>query len=214
MTEPAFLAHTRAGYDAMAPHYAEQFGATLTGRPWDRAMVAGFAEAVDGPVADVGCGPGGTTAYLTELGVDVLGVDLSPRTVELARRRHPGLRFAVGSMTALPLGCGVLGGVAALYSIIHVPPPYLPGVLAEFSRVLVPGGHLMLAFQVGDEVRHRDEGWGHRICVDWHRLQPDRVAALLDDAGFRTVLRLVREPAAFPGGSESTQQAYLVARRS
>lgn len=60
------------------------------------AMLAGFAELVraDGgrPVADFGCGPGHVTAHLDSLGVSAFGIDLSPRMVEIARRRYPDLR--------------------------------------------------------------------------------------------------------------------------
>ncbi len=76
-------------------------------------MLAAFAEVVSGPVADVGCGPGANTAYLKGLGVDVFGVDLSPEIVALSRERYPELRFQVGSMTALDLPDGELGGVTA-----------------------------------------------------------------------------------------------------
>jgi hypothetical protein len=67
MTEPIFLTETRAGYDAMAVEYAAQFGGESGIEPWDRAMLTVFAEVVDGPVADVGCGPGGVTALLSGL---------------------------------------------------------------------------------------------------------------------------------------------------
>jgi SAM-dependent methyltransferase len=213
MSEPAFLTDTRAGYDAMAPAYARQFAGALASQPWDRAMLAGFAEVVDGPVADVGCGPGVNTAYLKGLGVDVFGIDLSPRTVELARRRYPQLRFEVGSMTGLDLPDGSLGGVAAIYSIIHVPARHMPGVFAEFWRVLAPGGHLLLAFQVGDDIGRRTEAFGHRIAVDWHRQQPDRIEALLVGTGFEPVLRMVRAPRDYAGGTETTPQAHVVARK-
>lgn len=213
MTEPTFLTETRAGYDAMAADYAQQVAGELASKPWDRAMLAAFAEVVSGPVADVGCGPGANTAYLRGLGVDVFGVDLSPETVALSRERYPDLRFEVGSMTALGVPHAALGSVAALYSIIHIPADHMPSVFAEFRRVLRPGGHLMLAFQVGDEVRHRDEGFGHRLSLDFRRQQPDRIAALLAEAGFEMMVRLVREPRDYAGGVETTSQAYLVARK-
>lgn len=72
-------------------------------------MVASFAEVVrkadPGPVADLGCGPGKVTAYLADLGVSVLGIDLSPKMIGLARQAHPDLSFKVGSMTALRSSC-------------------------------------------------------------------------------------------------------------
>ena len=92
------------------------------------------------------------TAHLHSLGLSAFGVDLSPAMIVVARRAHPGLQFNEGSMTALDLTDGVLGGIVAWYSIIHTPPERLPVVFAEFYRVLGPGGHLLLAFQVATSV--------------------------------------------------------------
>jgi SAM-dependent methyltransferase len=105
VTEDDFLRTTRASYDAVAGGYAERFRDELTAKPLDRAMLAGFAELVRGTgaglVADVGCGTGRVTAYLSGLGLSVFGIDLSPQMIAAARRAHPGLRFDVGSMLAL-----------------------------------------------------------------------------------------------------------------
>lgn len=215
VTEPTFLRDTRAAYDAMAADYAERFRDEVADKPLDRAMFAAFAELVraagSGPVADVGCGPGHVTAHLRSLGLTPFGVDLSPGMVRQARRRYPELRFEEGSMLALDVPDGILGGVVANYSIIHIPPPRLPEVFAGFHRALAPGGHLLLSFQVGDEVRHRTEAFGHPMSLHAHRLRPDRVADLLESAGLVMSARLVREPA--DDGVEKSPQAFLLARR-
>jgi len=215
VTEPDFLRTARVFYDAVATDYAEHFHAWLASKPLDRALLAGFAELVRaggvGPVADVGCGPGWVTAHLHGLGLTAFGVDLSSQMVEVARRAHPGLRFEVGSMMALDLPDGVLGGIVAMYSIIHIPQDRLPEVFAEFHRVLAPGGHVLVVFQVGDESLHLTGAFGHAVSLDFHRRQPDRVAELLSQAGLTLWARLLREPD--DGGVEKTQQAYLLARK-
>ena len=166
MTEDDFLGTTRASYDAVAGDYAERTRGELAARPLDRAMLAGFAELVRaagaGPVADVGCGTGRVTAHLNGLGLAVFGIDLSPGMIAAARQAHPGLRFEVGSMLALDLPDGVLGGVLAWCSTIHIPQMRLPEVFAEFQRVLAPGGYVQLAFQAGDETLHLTEAGGMR----------------------------------------------------
>ncbi len=113
-------------------------------------------------------------------------------------------------MTALDLPDGALGGIVALYSIIHIPPERLPGVFAEFGRVLAPGGHLLLAFQVGDERRHLAEWFGHAVSLDGYRWPPDRVAEMLSQAGLVVRAQLLREP---DEAVETTRRAYLLARR-
>jgi hypothetical protein len=75
--------------------------------------------------------------------------------------------------------------------------------------VLGPGGHLLLAFQAGDERVHLERAYGHAVSLDAYRLPPDDVARLLSQAGLDVQARLLREPA----GGEKVRQAYLLARR-
>lgn len=217
MTESDFLQSTRASYDAFADEYAARFQDELAAKPIDRAVLAGFAELVaaggGGPVADVGCGTGRVTKHLHTLGVDAFGIDLSPGMLAEARRHYPGLRFEEGSMLGLDLPDGGLGGLLAWYSTIHVPDEQLPQAFAEFYRVLAPGGHLLLGFQVGEEVVRRTDAWGRAIDLDFIRRQPEWMAGQLTKAGFTMQARMVREiddESAFP---EPTPQAFLMARK-
>lgn len=200
---------TRAAYDAVAPLYAELFSDVLRTLPLERAMLAAFADLVrdQGPVADVGCGPGHVTAHLTGLGLSAFGVDLSPEMIAIARRAHPDLRFEVGSMTALDLADGVLGGVLSSFSIIHTPPDELPVAFAEFERVLAPGGHLMLGFFAGDDPR--PEEFDHKVALAY-RWSPDSLVNLLRQAGFSEVGRMRREP---HEGERPFHQVHLLVRK-
>ena len=210
----AELAAIRESYDTVAVDYADLLRGNLAEQPYDRSVLGLFAElvahGVGGPVADVGCGPGRITAYLAGLGLDAFGIDLSPAMIEVARRDHPRLRFEVGSMTALELPDASVAGLLGWYSLIHLPDEAIPGVLTHFSRVLRPGGLVLLAFHVGDESRLKTSGYGgHPMRLHVHRRPPERVAGWLADAGFVVDTQVVREPE----GAETVPQAYLLARR-
>src|ERR1041384_93244 len=98
------LARISTSYDTVAVSYAER---VVDGPEWE---VEGFALATklaDGrPVLDAGCGPGRATALLAQSAASaglpsgsVIGLDLSPGMIAVARRDHPELDFRVGSMT-------------------------------------------------------------------------------------------------------------------
>jgi SAM-dependent methyltransferase len=215
MTEPDFLAATRAAYDTVAARYAENIPERYHSNPLHHAMISVFAELVraagDGLVADVGCGPGHVTAHLRSLGVTAFGVDLSPEMIALARDAYPELRFEVGLMDALEVEDASLAGVLANYSIIHTPPERLPGTLAEFHRVLAPGGHLLLGFPAYDGPAELAEAFDHTTALAY-RYSPDRVAELLLKAGLAEVARLVIAPGEDP--KRGFPQAHLLTRRT
>lgn len=203
-----FLDSTRRAYDTAAEDYAEWIRGELAAKPFDRSVLAVFAELVRGPAADVGCGTGRITAHLHDLGVSVSGLDLSPGMLSVARRTYPHLRFTEATMTALPLADAALGGVVAWYSTIHVPDEHLPSALAECHRVLRPGGHLQLAFQSGTGTRagRRDR------TLTFHHRDPVRMADLLGDNGFTVQAQLLRAPDPDGPYPEDMPQAYVLAR--
>lgn len=213
MTDPDDVTETRTAYDIVAEDYAELLRDDLARSEYDRAMLGVFAERVAGSggglVGDLGCGPGRIAGYLARLGLDIVGIDLSPRMVEVARRDHPELRFEVGSMAALPFPDGALAGALAWYSIIHTPEERQDALFAEFARVIRRGGALLLAFQAGEDVVHLTHAYGHDIDLRTRRQDPERVRQRLADAGFAEAAELITQPVP----PQKSPQAYILAIR-
>jgi SAM-dependent methyltransferase len=92
-------------------------------------------------------------------------------------------------MRSLDIEDAAWGGIAAFYSIIHILRPDV-AVLREMKRVLRPGGSLLLALHIGDDVLHMDEWWGQNVSVDFIFFRPDEMAGFLRSAGF-VVLEIV-----------------------
>ena len=149
------------------------------------------------------------SAHLAGLGLDVIGIDLSPGMIAVARRRHPTVRFDVGSMAELDIDDGTLAGAVAWYSVIHTPEVRQPILYSEFARVLRPGGWLLLGFQLGDDVVHLTRGYGHEIELHTRRQDLDRVLARLRAAGFTPVAEVRRHPRP----PERSPQGFVLASR-
>ena len=153
---------TQTSYDRVADEYVRHIFDELRHKPLDRQLLDRFAASVRdvGPACDLGCGPGHVARYLREHGVQVCGVDISAELVERAHRLTLGIEFRQGNMMALDVPDGTWAGVAAFYSIIHIPRDDMARALSELRRVLRPGGLLLLSFHIGDDTIHLDDWWG------------------------------------------------------
>lgn len=148
-------------YSSRAAEYVERFASMGAVHPSDRQLVATWADGIEGAVLDAGCGPGHWTNFLTEAGLPALGVDLVPEFIEHARVAYPGIPFRTGSLDALDLSTGTVGGVLAWYSLIHHEPDTIRTPLLEFGRVLSPGGALLIGFFEG----HVVEKFEHAVAA-------------------------------------------------
>jgi SAM-dependent methyltransferase len=135
--KPAFQARQRAFEECLAGH-------DLHGQEW----------------LDAGCGSGTLARYLVEAGARVLGVDAAEEMITMARelagqqsageagasqnKPSPQLRFEhIATITHLPLADRSLDGILCSSVLEYVPDP--PACLAEFARVLRPGGLLVVS---------------------------------------------------------------------
>ena len=186
----------RRSYDLIAERYAVEISSELEGKPLDRSLLDAAAElAGQGPVADIGCGPGHIAAYLSGRGVPTIGVDLSPHMCLIARR-DASLPAAAGDMSALPLASSSVAAIVCMYSAIHLDAAERDSAYSEFARVLRPGGHAMVAFHVFDDdiviggSKTITQWWDHEVEVIFRFLDPSDELATLARAGMEFVARL------------------------
>lgn len=208
------LAQTQKAYDTVAADYARRLPALDAETSLDVAMIDSFADrcarARLGPILDAGCGTGRVSAYLAARDLEVLGIDLSPCMVDVARRAYPHLRFEIAALEDLPVPPASLGGLLAWYSLIHTAPAGLPAIVANFAQALQPGAWLLTAFQTGDGQRvHRTMAYGHAVSVANYRHDPDHVVDVLEAHGFDVHAQLYRAAE----GAEKTPQAVLLVRK-
>lgn len=206
-------ASVRQAYDTVAADYAALLPDTRAEAALDLAMIDAFIAAVGAGarVLDAGCGAGRMSRYLADRGLVVHGVDLSPAMVAVAARQHPDLTFAVGSIADLPYADHAFDGVLLWYSTIHTPPEGQPRLYSDASRVMRPGGHLLVGFQAGVGVHDTSatyRRYGHDVDLVRHRFTADEAAGWIAASGLREVCRVVRRPQ----GAEADDQAVILAR--
>ncbi len=207
------ISDVQTSYDLVADEYVRRIYEELEHKPLDRDLLDRLTARVRdiGPVCDIGCGPGHVARYLHDRGVLVTGIDLSTAMVDRATTLNPGIEFKQGDMRSLDVEDGAWGGIAAFYSIIHIPRPEVVAVLCELNRAMRPGGWLLLAFHIGDDVVHLDEWWGHQVSVDFLFFRPEEMTGFLKDAGFQVEEIVEREP--YPGVEHPSRRAYIFAEK-
>jgi SAM-dependent methyltransferase len=215
MTDPGFDEHARkvqASYDAVARAYADAIYDELKGKPFDREQLDRFADRVRGRglVCDLGCGPAQLARYLRDRGVSAFGLDLSEAMLAEARQLNPDLGFVLSSMLALGVRSDSLAGIAAFYSIIHIPRDCVLGVFSELARVLRREGALLLAFHVGSGEMHHAEFLGKPVNFDATLFATAEITGWLEVAGLRVEKALERDP--YPPDVEyQSRRGYVLA---
>lgn len=192
-----------SGHDICAD--LDEFDAWLLGRVADDAGGA--------PIVDVGCGGGRVAAALAAAGATVTGLDVAPAMVELARARHPGLRFERADLRDLmrPPAASAWGAVVAWDCLDHFVPSELPGILGGLARVLAPGGVLAAAVPIGTQVgRTAGTSVGH---VELPVVQHDRAAVLAAITGAGLQLQRWYLVGSSATSYPEAQRLLVVARR-
>ncbi|HEX3792938.1 MAG TPA: class I SAM-dependent methyltransferase [Acidimicrobiales bacterium] len=215
MSSQDHVVTARAVYEKAASSYVEFAGTEIssaTEGPIDQSLLVAFVELVKRQpidrVADVGCGPGRAAAFMSERGLNVVGVDVSQAMLAIARKAHPRIKFEEGQLDALPFESGVLAGAVCWYSIIYTPPDRLAEAFGELARVLIPGGYLLLAFQAEGEPVRRTDAHGTQLPLTSYRHSVQAVAACLVEIGFMMYATVLRTPEL---DNETTFQGFIVA---
>ena len=184
-------------WNLVAPRYLELYRDELSGKPYDQETLKKFAATL-GPnalVCDAGCGPcGHINRVLADAGAKVVGIDISPKCVDLARQEQPSLQFEVMDMGAMDFDNDSFDGLIAYYSLHYQAKSKLGNVVKEFARVLRPNGRLLIAAKAGEQ-----EGWiadplGSGEQVFWSEFTCEELQSLVVQNGFQIEHCAVREP--------------------
>jgi SAM-dependent methyltransferase len=138
---------------------------------------------VRGAVLDAGCGSGHQLAQMRAAGWDVTGLDRDAAVLKVACANYPGLRDRfveadVADLAGAGFGQAAFSVVHAHMLLEHLRPGQAKDVLAQFWRVLEPGGLLFAIYVALGKLVGSDPG---HICIrpeaEWE--------AMAEEVGFR-----------------------------
>ena len=166
-------------------------------------------------VLDAACGPGNVSRYLMAKrpDLDLLGIDLAPRMVDLAREAVPSAHFALHDCRHLADLQLRYDGIICAFGL-----PYLSGeeataFIRAAGQVLDPGGVLYLSTMLGES---EDSGFqacstGDQVCINYH--SEAQVLSSLRECGF-TLLQQSRLPSPSAASKRTTDLIVIAEKRS
>ena len=198
-------------YDTVAKEYAETFSGEHEKKPKDQEILHRFSQEIGNkkPVWDFGCGPGQTTKYLKNLGIEISGLDQSEKILEQARTIHPEIYFQKGNILELEFENDSIAGVVAFYAIVHFTEEQVGIAFREIFRVLQPGGIFLFTYHIGEETLHIDEFLGKKVDIDFMFFTTDFILGCLQGSLFEKIEIIEREP--YPGVEYESRRAYVFA---
>jgi len=174
--EQAYYATSRRVYGSW---FASIYEAITAPVRYLRRRVARFARIGPGMrVLDVATGTGAQARAFADAGADVVGIDLSPRMLAIARRKSHGspIEYVEGDATALPQPNAWFDAASVSFALHEMPGPIRAKVMAELARVTRPSGTIVIV----DYARPRNRLW---------RFILEHVIALFERAPYREFLR-------------------------
>ncbi len=152
------------------------------GKRWEYPWALQRARLVSGEqVLDAGCGASIFPVFLARRACRVTAIDS-----DLPARMHapvdPDLHYVRADLNALPFKADVFDAVFCISVIEHLAHAHMHAALSEMTRVLKPGGRLLLTTDFAQDAREpmRYEGPGPSFEVDWQVFDRDRLQWLLD----------------------------------
>jgi cyclopropane fatty-acyl-phospholipid synthase-like methyltransferase len=188
--DEARAALVRAGYDAIAEGYLRLAGDAPPTHPRNERTAAVLATLPDGArVLELGCGAGIPVAEeVLRRGHSYVGVDVSPRQIDLATRHVPGGDFRLGDLLDQRFPAGGFDAVFALYVLTHVLRERWHEVFARLHLWLRPGGVVLLNVPPEDSAGWLEEDFLGLGGTSWtNAYGARRTVELLEARGFTIV---------------------------
>lgn len=152
---------------------------------WDRInTVARLIPAGVKKVMDIGFG-GGQLEDIVGNSYDWYGIDISPKSVTSAARRHPDKQFKIGQITNLKFTKNSFDCVIALELLEHIPPHQTLNALSQSYKVLKPGGYLIVSIPLNEGLEHMGSNPNAHVRV----YTPALIVAELTIAGFKIITK-------------------------
>lgn len=126
-------------------------------------------------VLDLCCGAGYESMRLNKLGVNVVGADLSEKSINLARQCNPNIDFYVKDMLKSYKDLGLFDGIACIAGLVHLPENQLEVAFKNMHEVLKDNGYLLIVVRNGDKITKSIEVDGQTYAREFYCYTLDKI---------------------------------------
>jgi len=155
-----------------------------------------FIDKINGDkILDIGCGSGRDAEYFVSKGLDVTGIDLSNRFIEISQAKVPKAKFIKMDMRNINFPVNSFDGIWSMRSILHIPKLEVKDTIIKFREVLKTNGIIYISVKLGEGEKFvkRDRYKGLEKFFAFYT--ESEMSDLLENCGFEIIkLSLYKVP--------------------
>lgn len=169
-------------YNAIADTYDKCYSDIDYCKTYINEFIAGLT---GNKVLDIGCGGGKITGYLTQNGIDAIGIDFSEELLKIAKKNFPNSKFILADIYGYEHENQV-DGIITKDVLFHLSDENLLAVLQKFRRLLKPNGNLCIIMDMPKEAGEQIfvEELNDKYQIYYNYLTPEKLRDLLLKTGF------------------------------
>jgi len=173
-------AQIRFAYTYVQKQY-NAFALQETSKPWWDTFLAELPD--DGCILDLGCGSGIPARYLASKGMRVIGIDISPEMISLAKKQVSGVPFICADMEMQWPG-DTFDGICVFFSLLHLPKKKTTRLLHKIYHWLKPGGVFVITVVEGTTEGLCEDFMGEGVPVYLSYYTKEELMSSLRTVGF------------------------------
>lgn len=126
-------------------------------------------------VLDLCCGAGYESMRLNNLGIDVIGADLSEESIKIAKQHNPTIDFYVKDMLKSYKDLGMFDGIACIAGLVHLPENQLELAFKNMNEVLKNNSYIFIVVKNGDKITKSIEVDGKEYAREFYCYTLDKI---------------------------------------
>lgn len=170
-------------YDRIANLYDEVLWSDM---PYNNEMDK-FVSYLNGKdVLDIGCAMGSFTKYISDKGLNVDGIDISSKMIDIARKKVPNVNFQVMDMLNLTID-KMYDGIMFINSTIHIEKKYMVDLFKNVSKLLKNDGVIFIILLEGDGEMYVEEPLEPSIKEFVNFCTKEEIESVFDASGLSVI---------------------------